>query len=105
MPEDIRIAFQAAAAEATEKWRHALAEAGKNVSKMSVEVKVTNARLICRLRTKSFWCTITHSVLQIQLWYLISFFPPVATHFTHQKRRTSPQFLPLYFFMRALNPY
>jgi hypothetical protein len=54
MPDSIRTTFQAAAAEATEKWRHALAEAGKNVSKMSVKVKVANVRLTRSLRIKSF---------------------------------------------------
>jgi TRAP-type C4-dicarboxylate transport system substrate-binding protein len=36
MSDDTRTAFRAAAAEATEKWRQALAEAGKKVSQTPI---------------------------------------------------------------------
>jgi hypothetical protein len=38
MPNDTRTAFQAAASEATGKWRDALAEAGRKVSRTPVSM-------------------------------------------------------------------
>lgn len=53
MPDDTKTAFRAAAAEATEKWRHALAEAGRKVRSDQLRWSVINMRLTqsCRIRS------------------------------------------------------